>query len=98
MSCDYKEEPEIDKIDESFYHEKTRIVFIDWAWKFFAITPAFNINGFSKALEFEWLFLSVYFYPLNFKFITMRYTLAYCPYCHQMTNHLNGICQKCTAK
>lgn len=33
---------------------------IDWDWKFFAIIPAFNINIHSLNLEFEWLFLGVY--------------------------------------
>lgn len=33
---------------------------IDWDWKFFAILPALNINIHSLDLEFEWLFLGVY--------------------------------------
>lgn len=27
-----------------------------------------------------------------------NFELAYCPKCIQMTNHLNGICQKCKNK
>lgn len=33
---------------------------IDWDWRFFAIIPALNINIHSLDLEFEWLFLGVY--------------------------------------
>ncbi len=38
----------------------------DWDWKFFAITPCFNINFHSKTFEFEWLFFAMYIDKYNY--------------------------------
>lgn len=32
---------------------------INWDWRFFALFPAFNFNGHSNSIEFEWLYLGV---------------------------------------
>jgi hypothetical protein len=48
----------------------TVTVNIDKDFKFFAITPAINLNFHSSTLEFEWLFFAIYFdFKLNFSII-----------------------------
>jgi hypothetical protein len=34
-------------------------------------------------------------YPMSIKEGSMEYVLGFCEECYQMTNHLEGICQKC---
>lgn len=37
-------------------------------FKFFAITPAFNINFHTKQFEIEWLFWGIYIRKINKKY------------------------------